>query len=88
MLDEAAKLFADQGKWATAVLYWQRAVGRFPGNVAILRRLADGYRRLGFADRSIDTLQSAKEKTKDPQTRQAIIKQIEAILQKSSESDG
>lgn len=82
VLDKAGKLFAQRGMWATAVLYWQRAVGRSPGNVAILRRLADGYARLGFPERSLDTLRQAQEKTLDPQTRQTLSRQIELISQK------
>lgn len=82
VLDKAGKLFAQRGMWATAVLYWQRAVGRAPGNVAILRRLADGYARLGFPERSLDTLRQAQEKTLDPKTRQALTKQIELMSQK------
>ncbi|MAT95641.1 MAG: hypothetical protein CL608_00615 [Anaerolineaceae bacterium] len=82
VLDRAGKLFSQRGMWATAVLYWQRAVGRAPGNVAILRRLADGYARLGFPERSIDTLRQAQEKTLDPKTRQTLSRQIELMNQK------
>ncbi len=82
VLDKAGKLFAQRGMWATAVLYWQRAVGRSPGNIAILRRLADGYARLGFPERSLDTLRQAQEKTLDPKTRQTLSKQIELMNQK------
>ena len=86
VLDKAGKLFAQRGMWATAVLYWQRAVARAPGNVAILRRLADGYARLGFAERSLDTLRQAQEKTLDPKTRQTLTKQIELLSQKITQS--
>ncbi|WP_420642116.1 hypothetical protein [Candidatus Leptofilum sp.] len=82
VLDKAGKLFAQRGMWATAVLYWQRAVGRSPGNVAVLRRLANGYARLGFPKRSLDTLQQAQQKTHDPKTRQLLAKQIELMRRK------
>jgi tetratricopeptide (TPR) repeat protein len=82
VLDKAGKLFSQRGMWATAVLYWQRAVGRSPGNVAILRRLADGYARLGFPERSLDTLRQAQEKTLDPKTRQTLTRQIDLMSQK------
>jgi len=68
--------------WTTAVLYWQRAVGRSPGNVAILRRLADGYARLGFAERSLDTLRQARDKTLDPDTKAVLTRQIELMNEK------
>ena len=86
MLDKAGTMFAQEGRWATAVLYWQRAVSRSPGNVTILRRLADGYARLGFPERSLDTLQQAKEKTLDPKTREAVTKQIDLLNQKLAQS--
>ena len=79
VLDDVAKLFAKEDKWATAVLYWQKAAGRFPGNVTILRHLADGYARLGFPERSLDTLKSAREKAKDPKVREALSKQIDQL---------
>lgn len=82
MLDKAGTMFAKEGRWATAVLYWQRAVGRAPGNVAALRRLADGYARLGYPERSLDTLNQAYEKTLDPKTRQTLEKQMELLRQK------
>jgi len=82
VLDKAGKLFAQRGMWTTAVLYWQRAVGRSPGNVAILRRLADGYARLGFAERSLDTLRQARDKTLDPDTKAVLTRQIELMNEK------
>ena len=82
MLDKAGTMFAKEGRWGTAVLYWQRAVGRAPGNVAALRRLADGYARLGYPERSLDTLNQAYEKTLDPKTRQTLEKQMELLRQK------
>lgn len=85
VLDKAGKLFAQRGMWATAVLYWQRAVGRSPGNVAILRRLADGYARLGFAERSLDTLRQARDKTLDPDTKAVLTRQIELLSQKTAQ---
>jgi hypothetical protein len=50
--------------------------------VAILRRLADGYARLGFAERSLDTLRQAQEKTLDPNTHQLLTRQIELMSRK------
>ena len=85
VLDKAGKLFAQRGMWATAVLYWQRAVGRSPGNVAILRRLADGYARLGFADRGLDTLRQAHDKTLNPDTKAELTRQIELLSQKTAQ---
>lgn len=82
VLDNAGKLFAQRGMWATAVLYWQRAAGRAPGNVAILRRLADGYARLSFPERTLDTLRQAKKKTLDPKTSQTLSNQIALMEQK------
>jgi len=85
VLDKAGKLFAQRGMWATAVLYWQRAVGRAPGNVASLRRLADAYARLSFPERSLDMLHQAQEKTLDPKTRQTLTRQIDLMNQKMTQ---
>lgn len=53
--------------------------------MAILRRLADGYARLGFPARSIDTLHQAQEKTLDAKTRQSPSRQIELMNQKMAQ---
>ncbi|MCP4421037.1 MAG: hypothetical protein GY805_30875 [Chloroflexi bacterium] len=82
VLDKAGTMFAKRGMWATAVLYWQRAVSRSPGNTAILRRLANGYAQLGFPERSLDTLKSAREKALDSQTRDTYTKLIDQFVQK------
>jgi tetratricopeptide (TPR) repeat protein len=76
VLDRIGKDYAKQKMWATAVLYWQRAVGINPGNTAILRRLAGGYAQLGFYERSLDTLKAALEKAREPKVQQQISTQI------------
>ncbi len=83
VLHKAGKMFAKQGRWATAVLYWQRAASRSPGNIAILLRLADGYAHLGFPARSRDTLQAAREKTKDPKMQALLSQKIDQLAQAS-----
>jgi len=79
-LDKIAQNLANRKMWASAVLYWQRAAGRNPGNTAVLRRLANGYTQLGFTERSLDTLNQALEKTREPQVREQVTKQI-ALLE-------
>ncbi|MCP5095893.1 MAG: hypothetical protein GY943_10095 [Chloroflexi bacterium] len=76
LLDKAADYYAKQKMWATAVKYWQRAVGMNPGNTAYLRRLAKGYAQLGFPERSLDTLKLALEKAREPKVRRQITSQI------------
>ena len=76
VLDKIAQTLAKRKMWGSAILNWQRAVGLNPGNTAILRRLANGYAHLGFYERSIDTLNQALEKTREPKVREQVTKQI------------
>lgn len=79
MIDKIGQTLAQRNMWAAAIVHWQRAVGRNPGNTAILRRLAGGYAHLGFYERSLDTLKAALEKAKEPQVRTQITTQITYI---------
>jgi len=78
-LDKIGQTLAKRKMLASAVLYWQRAAGRAPGNTAVLRRLAAGYQQLGFYKRSLDTLQQALDKAKQPKVREEISKLIDAL---------
>lgn len=81
-LDKIAQTLAKRKMWASAILYWQRAAGLNPGNTAILRRLANGYTHLGFFERSLDTLNQALEKTREPKVRDQVTKQIALLKSK------
>lgn len=63
----AAQRAAKRGEWATAVLHWQRAAAKAPGNRQFQRQLGIAYARLGFYQRSADVLQSALRITPDPE---------------------
>jgi tetratricopeptide (TPR) repeat protein len=75
-LDRVAQKLAKEGKWASAVLYWQRAVGRASGHAPYLLRLGRAYGQLGFYERSLDTLKSALEAARNAETRQEIEKEL------------
>jgi len=79
-LDKTGQMLAKRSMWGSAIMYWQRAAGLNPGNTAILRRLANGYAHLGFYERSLDTLNQALEKTREPKVREQVTKQI-AVLE-------
>lgn len=49
---------AKQGRWATAVLYFQRATAQEPQQVYYQRALGQAYAVLGFYERSLDVLES------------------------------
>ena len=78
-LDKIGHMLAKRSMWASAIMYWQRAAGLNPGNTAILRRLANGYAHLGFYQRSLDTLNQALEKTREPKVREQVSKQIDLL---------
>jgi tetratricopeptide (TPR) repeat protein len=66
------KEYARQGRWATAVLYFQRASAHEPHQVYYQRSLGQAYAVLGFYQRSLDVLESAGKMTSN-ETLQAEI---------------
>lgn len=70
--DLAARQFAREGLWASAVLHWQRAAARAPYSARYLERLAKAYARLGFPERSLDALASAREVATDSAAEERI----------------
>jgi hypothetical protein len=54
---------ADQGRWASAVLNWRLAAALDPGRAYYQRALGEGYTRLGYYDRGLDVLESARRLT-------------------------
>lgn len=75
-LDKVAQSLAKEEKWASAILYWQRAVGRASGHAPYLLRLGHAYGKLGFYERSLDTLKSALEAARNGETRREIEKEM------------
>ena len=89
-LDKVAQKLAREGKWASAVLYWQRAVGRASGHAPYLLRLGRAYGKLGFYERSLDALQSALDAARNSETRQEIEKELVHMtrLSRAAEAEG
>jgi tetratricopeptide (TPR) repeat protein len=67
--DITGRRHAQQGRWATAILHWQRAAAQAPGNRHYHRRLGEAYARLQFFERSEDSLQTALRLTPDNDER-------------------
>jgi tetratricopeptide (TPR) repeat protein len=82
---DAASRAAKRGEWATAVLHWQRAAAKAPGQVSFQRHLALAYARLGFYQRSLDVLQMALPHTHDPDL-QSQLKRLQQTVQKQLDS--
>jgi len=83
--DLAARGLAREGLWASAVLHWQRAAARAPYSMRYLEHLAKAYARLGFLERSLDALASARKLAPDATTREridGIMSRIEALQTK------
>ena len=76
MLDRVAKRLAQEGQWASAVLHWQRAVGRASGHAPYLLRLGHAYAELGFYERSLDMLNSALEAVRNSELRHEIEQEL------------
>lgn len=75
----AARRHAQAGRWATAVLHWQRAAAKEPHQTRFLRHLGLAYARLGFYERSLDTLNAAVQGTTHPQKQAEITQLISAV---------
>lgn len=68
--DLVARECARKGLWASAVLHWQRSAARAPYNARYLERLAKAFARLGFLERSVDALASARKVAPDAASRE------------------
>ncbi len=75
------KDYAGRGMWATAVLHFRRAAALEPTRSHYLIALGDGYARLGYYQRSLDVLESAKQLAIDSQQRDALAGQISTVGQ-------
>ena len=76
----AATELARNGLWATAVLHWQNAAAKAPQNISYQESLGKAYAALGFFERSLDVLQSARQHT-GSEERQATIQQLIQAVQ-------
>ena len=81
-----AKEAARVGMWATAVLHWQRAAAIEPTNLIYQRYLGQAYAQLGFYQRSLDVLQSARERAAHPDKQAQLEQLIQATKQKMESS--
>ena len=75
--------YAEQAMWASAVLHWRRAVAREPYRAQYQEMLAQGYARLGFLERSLDMLRSARLAAQQDDRRQRLdnwIAEVEALV--------
>ena len=83
--DLVARQFARSGLWASAALHWQRAAARAPYSARYLERLARAYVRLGFLERSLDALASARKLAPDESARERLdraMAKVEALRKK------
>jgi len=70
---------AKRGEWATAVRHWQRAAANAPGQISFQRHLGSAYARLGFYERSADTLNAILPHITDPDQREQVEKLLTAV---------
>ncbi len=77
--DNVARKQAKEGRWATAVLHWQRAAAKAPHTTIYQRRLADGYARLGYYKRSLSVLNGAIATSNSPEMKEKLEKMKTAV---------
>jgi tetratricopeptide (TPR) repeat protein len=74
-----ARQFTQDGRWASAILHWQRAASINPNKAVYLRNLARAYINLGFFDRGLRVLQSARELPLQPSMQSEIERLIQRV---------
>jgi hypothetical protein len=65
----AGQIYANRGMWASAILHWRRAAAHDPARAYYQRALGEAYAHLGYYERSLDVLESALERTMDPDSQ-------------------
>ena len=78
----AGQKYARREMWAGAILNWQRAAAKDPARIAYPRSLGEAYARLGFYERSLDVLQSARRIATQPATIADLDPLIESVRQR------
>lgn len=73
------KAYADHGMWANTVLHYQRATALDPQRSFYQRELGEAYARLGFYERGLDVLESARRIEADPGRKADISIQIDQL---------
>jgi len=83
--DHIARKHAQEGRLATAVLHWQRAAAQEPNTMAYQRRLASGYARLGYYERSLSVLNGAITNSSTPEMKTRLEKMKTAVEQQTAQ---
>ena len=60
------KRYSEKGMWASAILHYRMAAANEPRRESFLRSLGLAYAQLGFFERALDVLESAKKVNHDP----------------------
>ncbi|MBP8003029.1 MAG: hypothetical protein KA314_28060 [Chloroflexi bacterium] len=79
-----AKMYAQQGMWASAIMHWQFAAAHAPNHAQYQRELGSAYARLGFPERALDVLQSAHRLAGNPEVKTEIAQAITELKQKQN----
>jgi tetratricopeptide (TPR) repeat protein len=77
-----ARRMVQDGKWASAVLHWQRAAAVEPNNVVFQRSLAKAYIQLGFYARGMSVLETAQHLPMQPGTRAELERLLRWVKQR------
>ena len=73
------KRYAQKGMWASAILHFKMAVAKEPTRPAFQRSLGFAYAQLGFFERALDVLESAKDLSRHPDFNKSIQEKIKSV---------
>ncbi|GMQ78052.1 MAG: hypothetical protein BMS9Abin02_0549 [Anaerolineae bacterium] len=79
------KRYAQKGMWASAILHFRMAVAKEPTRPAFQRSLGFAYAQLGFFERALDVLESAKDLSSYPGFKKSIQEKIDSVRDEISD---
>ena len=71
--------YAEKGMWASAILHYRMAAANEPSRELFQRSLGLAYAQLGFFERALDVLESAKKLNNDPSSIKSIQDEIDNL---------
>jgi tetratricopeptide (TPR) repeat protein len=77
--------YAQKGMWASAILHFKMAVAKEPTRPAFQRSLGFAYAQIGFFERALDVLESAKNLSSHPGFKKSIQEKIDSVRDEISD---
>jgi tetratricopeptide (TPR) repeat protein len=77
--------YGQKGMWASAILHFKMAVAKEPSRPAFQRSLGFAYAQIGFFERALDVLESAKNLSSHPGFKKSIQEKIDSVRDEISD---